>query len=665
MRSKRSMSNFDIAVLLNEINQFVTDGWISNIYQIKEVFLFKLNTRSGEKTLLVEPGRRVHLTQYEKVMPKTPTNFCAALRKHIRNAHIENLAQHDLDRIVIITISLHSEKFTLVVELFGEGNLILCDQENRIVQARHYRIMKDRSIKPKEQFAPPPLRGTDLMNLTEDEIASILSSSSGGLAETLASKLNMDPIYAEEMCALASIEKGLKSRQLTRGETTKVLEAIRLMVSKLAKGPYDHQIVFDQQGRPLSTAPFQLKVFEGLPIKKTETYNDALDEFFSTVEVAAGKDLSTSEYTKEIVEIEITINEQKKKILESEELEKKSRRLGDLVYSNLRLVEEILYTITTDRRKGIAWQEIKERVRKAREEGSGSLNSIDSLNEKEGTLTLELNSKRITLDIRLPATENASRFYETAKKAGSKRKGAEVALQNAQMKLKQQQRQEASVTEETLRKKRAKNWYERYRWFVSSDDLLIIGGRDAKTNEIIVKKRMEPNDIFVHADVHGAPVVIVKSEGKDVPETTLAEACQFSVSYSKLWKLGTVAGEAYWVKGEQVSLSPPSGEYLEKGSFMVRGERTYAKGIQLKISIGVIDEDGYAVVVAGPPSSVAKRANVKIELTPGEESRSKLAHDIKERLLRLVEPEARQRLQKIPLDEFLLLLPSGGSRITD
>lgn len=158
----------------------------------------------------------------------------------------------------------------------------------------------------------------------------------------------------------------------------------------------------------------------------------------------------------------------------------------------------------------------------------------------------------------------------------------------------------------------------------------------------------------------------MKSDGKEVPESTIAEACLFTVSYSKLWKAGVGAGDAYWAKGEQVSLTPPSGEYLQKGSFMVRGQRNYVKGITLRISIGiVVDNDGNVIVVAGPPPSINKRTETKVDLAPGDDSGSKLANLVKFRLTRLAPSNLKSEVERIPIDEFLLVLPSGGASMAE
>jgi predicted ribosome quality control (RQC) complex YloA/Tae2 family protein len=663
LRVKRSVSNFDIAILLSEIAQSVIGAWINNIYQIMDFFLFKLNTKFGDKTLLVDPGRRIHLTKYQRSMPKAPTNFCSALRKHVRNGHIENIVQYDLDRVVIITIDTHSHKLKLIIELFGEGNLILCDSEDKIIMAKRYRIMRDRSIKPKDKFVPPPPRGINLASLSESEISPIFDSSSAGLVETLASKLNIDPLYAEEICAVSEMEKNRKSRELTEEERTKVVTAIRLTLGRLMNGPYEPQTIRDMSGKLVATAPFPLKVLENLPAEKMDSYNDAVDEFFSTIEVGMVGSQESEANEKE-TEIQNMINDQRKKILESDELARHNKQFADLIYANLANVEGVLTVIQSARKRGVTWQELENKLAEAKKAGVALADKISSVDAKEGIVTLELAGEKIAIDIRLSAAGNASKFYESSKKAAAKREGAESALQETLRKLSALKTETKPPKEEVLREKRVKKWYEHFRWFISSDGFLIIGGRDSKTNDIIVKKRLEPTDIFVHADVHGAPVTVVKSVGKDVPETTISEACQFAVSYSRLWKLGTAAGEAYWVRGDQVSLSPPSGEYLQKGSFIVKGERTYAKGIHLMISIGImIDEEKHIILVAGPPSSTSLKTITKVDLVPGDKSGSKLANLVRDRLIKLVTPELGSEIGRISLDEFLLILPPGGARI--
>src|SRR5205807_2176696 len=101
-------------------------------------------------------------------------------------------------------------------------------------------------------------------------------------------------------------------------------------------------------------------------------------------------------------------------------------------------------------------------------------------------------------------------------------------------------------------------WFEAYRWTLSSDGNLILGGRDARTNDQLVKKHLKEGDRYAHADIHGAPSTVIK-DGARAPETTLREACEFALAYSKAWSAGLASGSAYWVLPEQVSKQSESG----------------------------------------------------------------------------------------------------------
>lgn len=96
-------------------------------------------------------------------------------------------------------------------------------------------------------------------------------------------------------------------------------------------------------------------------------------------------------------------------------------------------------------------------------------------------------------------------------------------------------------------------WFEKFYWCVSSDGYLIIGGRDAQQNEMIVKRYLRPGDVYVHADLAGASSVVVrnKSRNAEIPPMTLNEAGSMAVCYSNAWDAKVVVS-AWWVHHEQV-----------------------------------------------------------------------------------------------------------------
>ena len=61
-----------------------------------------------------------------------------------------------------------------------------------------------------------------------------------------------------------------------------------------------------------------------------------------------------------------------------------------------------------------------------------------------------------------------------------------------------------------------KEWYEKFRWFTSSDGFLVVAGKDTVSNEVLVKKYATQEDAVFHAEISGAPFVVVKAEGRTI-----------------------------------------------------------------------------------------------------------------------------------------------------
>ena len=144
-----ALSGVDIRVLTYEIRTEVEKSWISNIYQLpNNIFIFKIRLpQEGTRFLLIEPGKRIHLTNFNRTMPKEPSNLVKTLRSHLRNTMINSITQNNIDRIITINVG-PNDGYNLVIELFGEGNLILVNPQNKIISAIRYRKMRDRDIHP-------------------------------------------------------------------------------------------------------------------------------------------------------------------------------------------------------------------------------------------------------------------------------------------------------------------------------------------------------------------------------------------------------------------------------------------------------------------------------------------------------------------------------------
>jgi len=255
---------------------------------------------------------------------------------------------------------------------------------------------------------------------------------------------------------------------------------------------------------------------------------------------------------------------------------------------------------------------------------------------------------RLVLDLKKSIEENASDYFEKAKKIKRKIKGAKEALQQSIKKLKDlEAKKEKLVAEEKENKvpERKKEWYEKFRWFKSSDGFLIIGGRDATSNEIVIKKHTDQDDLVLHTDMAGSPFFAIKSEGKKIPETTIKEAADAVCTFSKVWKLGLQTTDVFYVKPDQVSKKTKAGEYMGKGAFMIYGKTNYTEN-KINLAVGITKD---RAIMSGPLEAIKKNCEKYITLKQGDEKVSSIAKKINYKLGK-----------GLNLDEIIRALPAGN-----
>lgn len=275
---------------------------------------------------------------------------------------------------------------------------------------------------------------------------------------------------------------------------------------------------------------------------------------------------------------------------------------------------------------------------------------------------------KIRISIQKSVPENAEFYYKESKKAKEKLKGARKALEETQKKIDElMKRQEIAISEGYVperKKVKKRMWYEKFRWFYSGDSFLVVGGKDSTTNEILIKKYLEKDDLVFHADIHGAPFVIIKNpDKKKIPEGTLKEASIAGASYSKAWKLGLGSCDVYYVNPEQVSKKAPSGEYLGKGAFMIYGKKEWFRGVKLEIGIGFKIYNSETEVIGGPVSSIEANSKYYVKIVTGDKKSGELAREIKELILEKSKKGDREKIKKVSLQEIQKWIPGGKGKI--
>ncbi len=255
---------------------------------------------------------------------------------------------------------------------------------------------------------------------------------------------------------------------------------------------------------------------------------------------------------------------------------------------------------------------------------------------------------RLVLDINKSLEENASLYYDKAKKMKKKIEGAKEALEETKRRLKKLEKEklkEESKEKEISVRTTKKEWYEKFRWFVSLEGFLVIGGRDATTNEIIVKKHADKGDLVFHTDMVGSPFFVIKSGDKKIEEKAIKEAADATVTFSRAWKLGMQSSSVFYCKPEQLTKEAPAGEYIPRGGFVTKGKLSYVEN-KINCAVGMFN----GRVMAGPLETVKKNCKAYVEIEQGRDKASSVAKYI-------------QKKVGGSLDDIVRVLPSGGCKI--
>jgi len=649
----KTMSNVDVFAVTSELNEMLRGARVDKAYQpLKDTVIIRFHVPGeGRVDVVMQAGARIHRTNYPPQNPKVPPSFPMLLRKHLRGGIVREVRQHGFDRIVEITVEKDQE-YTLIVELFAKGNIILLNQDREIILPLKRKTWSDRRIASREVYEYPPSRGINPLDYEPSELEEILMSSDADLIRTLA-RSGFGGLYAEEIVLRAGLDKNTPCSNLSMEDIERINAAIGETFKDLRELDLKPQIIGDDE----DVLPIELMVYQGRKKKYFESFNDAADEFFSSIFREEIRRAHEEEWEREVDRFRKRLRIQRETLEKFKKTIEISTRRGDLLYANYSLVDDVLATIRKAREK-YSWDEIKNIIADARKRGLPEARNITEI-DRMGNLTLLLDGEPVRIDSKLGVPENAEVYYEKAKKAKRKINGVMTAIERTEKEIERIEKKRDDALRNIMvprrRVKRKLRWFEKFRWFVSSDGFLVIGGRDAGTNEIVVKKHMEPRDIYLHSDIHGAPSVIIKSGGKDIPETTIQEAAVFAASFSSAWTRGFTSLDVYWVHPEQVTKTPKSGEFVARGAFIIRGPRNYLRGVPLKIAIGVVDYEGERVM-SGPPSAVRRMAEKFVTVKPGYTKKEALAKAIKSR----VDDE-----NLFPLEDFIRNLPPGKGDIVE
>ncbi|MFA0833738.1 MAG: ribosome rescue protein RqcH [Methanobacterium formicicum] len=682
----KAMSNVDLYAISHELNELLQDARVQKAYQpTRDTVIIRFHVPGkGRVDVAFQAGLRVHTTQYPPENPKVPPSFPMLLRKHLKNATVKGVRQHNFDRILEIDIQ-KEHRFTLVVELFSQGNIILLDEENQIILPLKHRHAQGRKITSKEEYQYPEERGIHILNVELEDLKELFANSDSDLIRTLA-RSGLGGMYSEEIFLRSGVDKKQPANETSESEIESIYQSMTELFKPLKTFKFQPQIVKEvvegeekeneektgeeeskikdksktKKGKEDSKTkkgkedvlPLDILTYQNFHKERFETFNQAADEFYSGKVGADIKKVQEDIWAKEVGKYEKRLRIQEETLEKFQKTIVETKRKGNLIYSHYSEIQNLLDIIHQAREK-FSWMEIASKLKKARKGGMVEAQIIQSM-DKMGVLTLNLEGETVTVDANLEIPENAEKYYNKGKKAKRKIKGVNMAIERTKKDVERKRnKRELALERVRVPQKRVRKelkWFEKLRWFLSSDGFLVIGGRDAGTNEMVVKRHLDNPDIYLHSDIHGAPsVVIKKGEAEEIPESTIHEAGNLAASFSSAWSKGYGSQDVYWVHPDQVSKTPQSGEFVARGAFIIRGSRNYLRGIPLKIAVGIVDYEGERIM-AGPTEAVSKYTDNYVVLKPGFTKKEEIARSV----LRKIDPE-----KILALEDVIRVLPSG------
>ena len=703
MEPKRELTSVDLAALAGELSAY-EGAKVDKVY-LYDDDLLRVKMRDfdrGRIELLVALGETKHVRVADPAnvpaAPDRPPNFAMMLRNRTEGAELAAVEQFEFDRILTFRFERDDENTTIVAELFGDGNLAVLNGAGEVIDCLETVRLKSRTVAPGARYEFPDAR-FDPLTVDYGAFRARLEQSDTDIVRTLATQLNFGGTWGEELCTRADIEKTLDVADADEGTFEALYETVGTLGERLRGGDLDPR-VYSEDG-PVDVTPVPMEEHAALDPDRFDSFTAALDAYFTNLD---SEDDAPADAGAERPDFEAAIEKQKRIVEQQEgaienfqEQADRERENAEALYANYDLVDEVLSTVREAREAGQSWDAIAERFEEGRERGIATAERVREVDGSEGTVTLEVEDRPVTLRVRDGVEKNADRLYREAKRIEEKKAGAEQALEETRAELEAiEQRREAWdqddegdgddagddseangqqdidwLARSSVPVRQTDHWYEQFRWFHTSDDFLVIGGRNADQNEAIVKKYLDRGDLFFHAQAHGGPATVLKATGPsesysddiEIPERSRAEAAQFAVSYSSVWKDSRYTGDAYAVAHDQVSKTPESGEYLEKGGFAIRGDRTYHEDVPVGVAVGITCEPETRVV-GGPPDPIEAIAETTIAVEPGRYAQN----DIAKRLYR----EFKQRfadetfVRKIASPDLIQeFLPPGTSSMVE
>lgn len=626
-----ALAGIELKYIINCISGETQEYYVSNIYGIdRNSILFKLHHPDKPDILLVLSTLGIWITN-TRIAQIEENRLVRRLRNDLLRLKLKDVEQVGLERIVYLRFGGFDKNFVLVVEFFGDGNIILCNSEKKVLALQHSIDVRHRNVSVGQEYMQPPQNGLNALDLKIDDF-NYIKDAKMACARWLGRQLGLPRRYAEGIPHNAGVEPKKSGHVLSEDEIVSLYNSARRIISDVTEGR--HVPTIWKEGNEA----YPIKLGEQSGLTAVDSFMAGLDATLTQQILQKGKESYGGESSNKVETLKAQLAEQKKAV---QTVTDRSASITNVANS--------LYTILS---RGI--------LRLDEVEAGKILAQNNAILKKEkGIPVLAILDEKIKINLDAPLQSTASTLYTEAKKQAAAIKSIEKVMGKTREKIEraaaETQKQQDSVTYAQIRRK---NWFERYRWFFTTDGSLAIGGRDAPSNSAVVRRHMKEDDYVFHAQIYGSPFFILKEEKPT--NRSLEEVAQATICFSRVWREGMYGVSAYWVHPNQVKKSAPSGQYLPKGSFTIEGQRNFIKaGNSMKLAVGMIQYEGDSLLTCGPPDAISKHSDVYVIIEPSGLDMVDAAKKIRNEFLRMKKHDSKE----YTVDDYVRILPAGSTRI--
>jgi predicted ribosome quality control (RQC) complex YloA/Tae2 family protein len=520
-----------------ELRELLTGGRITKIYQTNPLDLLLIIRSKGDNQQLLLSAHpslhRVHLTQGPKGQALPPSNFCMVLRKHLEGGKIKNIEQLDFERILEITVETRDEigecnTNKLFIEIMGKhSNIILVDQDGKIIDSiKHIgpSMSRVRTILPNHPYSSVPNfdRVNPLRCSREDFERLIMQQPNEDLKQSFISFFTgISPLLFQEIIYRSGLENNRVIKTLEASELNKLYEVFSSIFLEIANNVFECNLIYNQD---LSLNDFAVYPLFHIPASQKQKMcnsNQVVDYFYNK-KTLQDKLLNIKKELLKIIDVALKRNRQKQdkllNELKSNANWEELRIMGELLYANLHMLRPGIDKVTL----------------------------INFYDEKKNKMTIKLDP------MKSPA-ENAQLYFKKYNKCRNSIKAGKeqltltsneiayleslsTSIVNSENLEELEEIREEMIEQGLLRKHNLngkKNVVSQPLKFISRDSFQILVGKNNRQNDLLTLKTAKSDDLWFHAKNIPGSHVLIKTEGRAVPDNTIEDAAILAAYYSK------------------------------------------------------------------------------------------------------------------------------------